>query len=242
MKILLAPSETKSTGGTASFDISSLWNKDLYEARSKLTQIYLEDLNNNIKAKQMFGLKKPNEIEYYQNIGLHSLSTKAVLRYTGVAFDHLDYKSLSEASQKYIDKNVMIFSNLFGPIAAGDFIPEYRLAQGAKVGKLEVDRYYKSNSAKLLDEYLTDEEILDIRAGYYDRFYVPNKNYTTLKFLKDGKAVSHWAIAYRGKVLRECAKNQIENMKDFMALPIEGLSLIEMQTRKNRTEIIYKID
>jgi len=172
---------------------------------------------------------------------LHSLAAKAVIRYTGVAFDYLDYLSLNSEQQKYIDENVMIFSNLFGPILAGNYIPEYRLAQGAKVGELEVDKYYHTNSAKLLDEYLANEEVLDIRAGYYDRFYTPSKPYTTLKFIKDGKVVSHWAKAYRGKVLREIAKNQIDTIKDFMAMPIEGLSLLEMQTRKNKTEIIYTI-
>jgi hypothetical protein len=241
MKILLAPSETKSTGGTIQFNLAELWNNELFEARSKLTQIYQEELKYDIRSKQMFGLKKPGEIAYYQSVGLHSLATKAVKRYTGVAFDHLDYYSLDDKQQKYIDENVMIFSNLFGPIMASDLIPEYRLAQGAKVGELEVDKYYHANSTELLDEYLADEEILDIRAGYYDRFYVPNKNYTTLKFLKDGKVVSHWAKAYRGKVLREIAKAGAKSIKEFMALPVEGLSLSEIQTRKNRTEIIYKI-
>ncbi len=242
MKILLAPSETKSTGGTKPFDLANLWNKELYETRSKLTQIYLEGLQDDTKSKQMFGLKKPSEIEHYQNIGLHSLAAKAVIRYTGVAFDYLDYLSLNSEQQKYIDENVMIFSNLFGPILAGNYIPEYRLAQMAKAGDIEVDKYYKANSAKLLDAYLEDEEILDIRAGYYDRFYIPSRPYTTLKFIKEGKVVSHWAKAYRGKVLREIAKNQIDTIKDFMAMPIEGLSLLEMQTRKNKTEIIYSIN
>jgi hypothetical protein len=124
---------------------------------------------------------------------------------------------------------------------AGEFIPEYRLAQGAKVGELEVDKYYHANSAKLLDKFLEDEEILDIRAGYYDKFYTPSKPYTTLKFIKDGKVVSHWAKAYRGKVLREIAKAGAKSIEEFMALPIEGLSLSEIQTRKNKIEIIYTI-
>ncbi|MGW8168483.1 MAG: YaaA family protein [Sulfurovaceae bacterium] len=241
MKILLAPSETKSAGGTIPFNLAELWNNELLEARSKLTQIYQEELKYDARSKQMFGLKKPGEIAYYQSVGLHSLATKAVKRYTGVAFDRLDYYSLDDEQQKHIDENVIIFSNLFGPIMAGDPIPEYRLAQGAKVGELEVDKYYHANSAKLLDEYLADEEILDIRAGYYDRFYVSPRAYTTLKFIKDGKVVSHWAKAYRGKVLREIAKAGAKSIKEFMALPIEGLSLCEIQTRKNRTEIIYKI-
>jgi len=242
MKILLAPSETKSAGGTIPFNLAELWNNELFEARSKLVQIYLEELKDDARSKQMFGLKKPGEIAYYQSVGLHSLATKAVKRYTGVAFDYLDYSSLNDEQQRYIDESVIIFSNLFGPIMAGESIPEYRLAQGAKVSELEVDKYYHANSAKLLDKYLSNEEILDIRAGYYDRFYTPSKPYTTLKFIKDGKVVSHWAKAYRGKVLREIAITGTKSIKEFMALPIQGLSLSEIQTHKNKTEIIYSIN
>lgn len=239
MKILLAPSETKSSGGTNPFNLADLWNNTLLEARSKLTQLYLEELKDDLGSKQMFKLKKPSEIEYYRSIGLHSLAAKAVERYTGVAFDYLNYSGLDDKQQKYIDKNVMLFSNLFGPIMAGDLIPEYRMAQGAKIRDIEVDKYYKANSAELLDEYLAGEEILDIRAGYYDRFYVPSKPYTTLKFIKDGKAVSHWAKAYRGIVLREIAKAGIDSLEDFIKLPIENLTIQEIQTKNNKTEIIY---
>jgi len=54
--------------------------------------------------------------------------------------------------------------------------------------------------------------------------------------------VSHWAKAYRGKVLREIAINKIENIKDFIAMPIEGLTLLEIRESKNNQEIIYEIE
>ena len=56
-----------------------------------------------------------------------------------------------------------------------------------------------------------------------------------------GKVVSHWAKAYRGIVLREIAKAGIETLEDFIKLPIEGLTIKEIQTKKNKTEIIYEI-
>ena len=93
-----------------------------------------------------------------------------------------------------------------------------------------------------MEAYLKDEEILDLRAGFYDKFYKPKKEYTTLKFIKEGKVVSHWAKAYRGIVLREIAKAGIKSIEEFMKLPIEGLSIHEIQTKKNKTEIIYTIE
>ena len=92
-----------------------------------------------------------------------------------------------------------------------------------------------------MDLYLNNDEILDLRAGYYDKFYKINKPYTSLKFLKDGKTVSHWAKAYRGAVLRELAKHDIKSIEEFMSLEIEGLSVQEIKVIKNKTEIIYNI-
>ncbi|HHO42420.1 MAG TPA: YaaA family protein [Epsilonproteobacteria bacterium] len=241
MKILLAPSETKSQGGSEIFSLENLFGPSLFDIRKELIANYQESIKTVEKSTLMFGLKKSQEIEYYRQIALESPAKKAVLRYTGVAFDYLDYQSLDFQSQNYLDKHLLIFSNLFGVLRACDLIPEYRVAQGAKIGDIQVDKRYKKEITKTLDEYLADEDILDIRAGYYDKFYTPNKPYTTLKFLKRGKVVSHWAKAYRGKVLREVAKNKIENITDFIALPIDGLSLVEVQKRKLKTEIIYEI-
>jgi cytoplasmic iron level regulating protein YaaA (DUF328/UPF0246 family) len=80
-----------------------------------------------------------------------------------------------------------------------------------------------------------------LRAGFYNKFYKPSSLYTTLKFIKDGKVVSHWAKAYRGIVLRELAKNNIRNMDEFMKMGIKGLSLKEIINKKIHTEIVYEI-
>ncbi|MEJ2488839.1 MAG: peroxide stress protein YaaA, partial [Sulfurovaceae bacterium] len=205
-------------------------------------QRYTHAIQDTSKAKEIFKLKKESDIHHYQTIALGSKTKKAVQRYTGVAFDHLEYSSLDANAQHYIDDNVVIFSNLFGPIKAGNKIPEYRLAQGSAIEEIELDRYYAPLIKEMLDSEFEDEDILDIRAGYYDRFYIPAKNYTTLKFIKDGKVVSHWAKAYRGLVLREIAKAKAASIDAFMSLEIENLHLEEIQTRKNRTEIIYRIE
>ncbi len=243
MKILLAPSETKKSGGELSFRLENLLFEELLPHRTKLLHTYINVLQKGDMAvlSKMFGLKKEADILMHKKDIIHQLTMKAIQRYTGVAFDHLDYGSLDEKAQHYIDSNVILFSNLFGPIRASDLIPEYRLKQGEAVGDIKVEKFYHEHSAKLMEAYLADDEILDLRAGFYDKFYTPTKPYTTLKFLKDGKVVSHWAKAYRGIVLREIAKSGIHTIKDFMQLPIKGLSIHEIQTKKNKTEITYVI-
>jgi len=244
MKILLAPSETKKSGGELSFDPTSLLFDTLAPHRMKLLHTYINVLQQgDMQAlSKMFGIKKEADILKHKKDIIHELTMKAIERYTGVAFDYLGYSELDAKAQNYIDSHVILFSNLLGPIRASDLIPEYKLKQGEAVAEIKPEKFYNEHAAHLMEEYLQDVEILDLRAGFYDKFYKPAKAYTTLKFIKDGKVVSHWAKAYRGIVLREIAKAGIKSMEDFMKLPIEGLSIHEIQTKKNKTEIIYTID
>ena len=244
MKILLAPSETKKRGGAFSFDPSTLLFESLLPQRMTLLHAYTNVLQKGDMAvlSKMFGLKKEADILAHKKDIIHELTMKAIERYTGVAFDYLGYTELETEAQTYIDNHVILFSNLFGPIRASDLIPEYKLKQGEPIGDIKVEKFYHEHAADLMETYLAKDEILDLRAGFYDKFYKPNKEYTTLKFIKDGKVVSHWAKAYRGIVLREIAKAGVESIEEFMKLPIEGLSIEEIQTKKNKTEIIYSIE
>jgi len=242
MKILLAPSETKKSGGNNSFDIEQLSFHNL-NIRTEIVSRYYTIIHNNKTdiIKKMFGLKKDKDIEELLSDISNKTTFKAIQRYTGVAFDYLSYNSLPKDAQAYIDNNVIIFSNLFGIIKAKDLIPNYRLKQGEPIDDIRVERLYREPISKILDEELQNEDILDIRASYYDRFYKPSKRYISLKFLKDSKVVSHWAKAYRGIVLKEVAINDIQTLDEFLKLPIQNLSIKEIQENKKKMEIIYDI-
>jgi len=245
MKILLAPSETKHPGGKGAFDPCPLLFDELCSLRTELLERYREIIRRGDpeELQKLFGLKKPDEIARYAGHDpLGAPVLPAVERYTGVAYDYLDYASLPEEPRAYVRENVLIFSNLFGPLLAGDLLPDYRLRQGASLGEIRTERRYRGEAAPLLEEYLDGEDLLDLRAGYYDKFYLPGRPYTALKFLKEGKVVSHWAKAYRGLVLRHLALNAVDTLDAFLALPIPGLSLEEIRTVKNRTEVIYRIE
>jgi cytoplasmic iron level regulating protein YaaA (DUF328/UPF0246 family) len=103
------------------------------------------------------------------------------------------------------------------------------------------EKFYKKYFTDCLDGYIGDQEVLDLRAGFYDKFYTSKSVAMTLKFLKEGKVVSHWAKAYRGLVLRAIAKNNIQSLEDFKHLNIEGLTLCESIKTDKKNEIIYTI-
>lgn len=239
LKILFSPSEGKNSGGNRT-------ESDIFGARDARKDI-LSQYNNIVLSKneedikKLFGFKKFSECLPYINDIYSTPLMYAIERYQGVAYDYLNYSSLSDSEQKYLQKNTIIFSNLYGPILGGDSIANYKVKQGNDVGSIKPDKFYKERFSYQLDLCLSQYEILDLRAGYYNKFYKVTQPYTSLKFLKNGKVVSHWAKAYRGIVLREIAKHTINSLNELNALEIEGLNISEIRTIKNKTEIIYNI-
>ena len=245
MKILFSPAETKKSGGTDGkitkesflFPESFAYRKDVLDKY----QQYISSASNEQLAK-LFGIKDPAKFEKYKEDIYNQPLMKVVERYNGVAFDYLDYSTLSNDAKNYIDKNTMIFSNLFGPILAGDIgIPDYKLKQGEKINGLALEKFYNKHFTDTIDRYLMDEEIIDLRAGFYNKFYRINKPYTTMKFIKNDRAVSHWAKAYRGIVLNLIAQNNIQSITELMNMQINNLIIKEIKKQKNKTEIVYDI-
>jgi len=246
LKILFSPSETKLPKGDAkpisqrSFFLPELFKKrlfvlDKYENFLKKSSI--------TTLSKLFGIKKETLIEKYKNSNIYEEPTmKAVRRYTGIAYDYLKYDSLSTSQKEFIDDNMIIFSNLFGPLLAKDKIPFYKLKQGEKIGDFAIERYFCEHFSNALDDYIKDEFIVDLRAGFYTRFYDLKQPFITMKFIKNSKVVSHWAKAYRGLAVRELAKHQPQNEESFSQIEFENLSIIEIRKCKLKTEYIYEID
>jgi hypothetical protein len=239
LKILFSPAESKKIGGEES-------KKELFGssgAREGILNEYVNIVNsgNEDTIKELFGFKKFNDCKPYINNIFDVPLMHAIERYSGVAYEYLDFDSLEPEAKEYLKLNTIIFSNLYGPLLGGDAIANYKVKQGNNIGSFIPDKFYKDRFSYQLDLYLANCEILDLRAGYYDKFYEIKKPYTTLKFLKGGKSVSHWAKAYRGLVLRAVAQNNINSIKEFMTLEIEGLSIAEIRVIKAKTEIIYNI-
>ncbi len=244
MKILFSPSETKIGGGDIKcIDKNSFIFPELFEKRLEILEKYNNYLKNasNNDLEKLFGTKKIEVIEKYKQDIFKSPIMKAIQRYEGVAYDYLNYNSLEVSAQKYIDENTLIFSNIFGVIKADDFIPDYKLKQGESFENLKIDKFYSDNFSQTLDNYLLDEDILDLRAGFYEKFYTIKKPYLTMKFIKEGKVVSHFAKAYRGEILKLLALKNIKTFEQLLNLQIENLSIVEIKEQKLKKEIVYTI-
>ena len=239
LKILFSPSEGKKSGGRRG-EYNLLGAPT---SRDEILQSYnaIVHSKDQQKIQELFGLKKLSECEPYIVDIFDTELMCAIERYRGVAYEYLGYENLDATAQEHIKTNTIIFSNLYGPIYGGDKIANYKVKQGNNIGEIAPQHYYKERFSYQLDLLLAQDEILDLRAGYYDKFYKINKPYTTLKFLKGGKVVSHWAKAYRGLVLKAIGEHKISTIEDFIKLEIENLAIHEIKTQKNKTEIVYNI-
>ena len=245
MKILFSPSETKSSfSSDLALSEDSFCCKDLYEKRMEVIDKYQDILNSKDinSLNKIFGLKDENKSFELAKVDIKTASTcRAIQRYTGVAYSYLDYENLTKKQKDFIDNNVIIFSNLFGPILAKDKLPIYKLKQGATLEGFKTEEFYKKNFSDELNKILKDEFIIDLRAGFYEKFYKISYPYITLKFIKNGKVVSHWAKAYRGIVLRQLAINKITSIENFRDMQIKNLAIEEIQEKGLKTEFIYNI-
>ena len=237
---LFSPSEGKHHGGSGTPLNHLLFGMD---ARQEILHAYNSVVTSGDMdaIKSLFGYKKASDCEPYIGDLFSTPTMPAIERYDGVAYDYLDTASLDDSAMAYLYNHALIFSNLFGPIMGGDLISDYKVKQGNAIGGIAPDLYYKKACSEALDAMLEGHEILDLRAGYYDKFYKPSHPFTTLKFMKEGKVVSHWAKAYRGTVLRHLALNSVDSLEAFMKLEIEGLMVNEIRKMKNKTEIVFDI-
>ena len=245
MYILFSPSEGKKfIGEELSLNKSSLLFPSLYKKRLHILKKYNEIISTASTEilQKLTGIKKEEEIKKYQLNLFKSPSIEAINRYDGVAYDYLDINSLSDSEKEFLYKQTLIFSNLFGPLLGGDKVPVYKLKQGSSIDNIKTEQVYKKEFSKSLDSMFKDELILDLRAGFYEKFYSLKQPFITMKFLKGGKSVSHWAKAYRGKVLRTISQVQPSNEKELLDIKFDGLKLIETTTYKKFGKmLVYEV-
>jgi len=209
MKILFSPSEAKINGGKdEEISKDDFIFKNLYPKRLEVLEKYSSFIRKaSLEEKiKIFGTKDSKKIEFYSKDLFSMPKMQAIKRYSGVSYEYLDFNSLNEASKEYIGQNLLIFSNLYGILAPNDKIPNYKLKQSEKIKGFAPQDFYLEYFSKELDSLLEAENILDLRAGFYKKFYKIKKEYFTMKFVKNNKVVSHFAKAYRGLILKNYSK------------------------------------
>ena len=219
MRVLLPPSETKRDGGDGHpVDLSSLLCADrLTDTRQRIVTAvgHLAKNAATCMATLRLGPKLAFEVERNRTL-LTSPTLPAIDRYTGVLFDGLSSLTLDSRARGDLMAHVVIQSALWGPIAAGDQIPAYRLSHNSRLPKLPASLTSTWSRATAALPELWSGLVLDARSeGYVDLTPVPDEPRSEVYFLRvvtrdaggNTRALNHFNKKAIGEVVRSLAES-----------------------------------
>ncbi|WIB65157.1 peroxide stress protein YaaA [Curtobacterium sp. MCBD17_040] len=217
LTILLPPSETKREGGddTRPFDLGALSFPELTSERVAVIAAARSVSSDDESARYALRLGPRSVGERLRNLSLEGAPTlPAVERYTGVLYDPLDASSAPPAVREWWHRHVIVQSAMFGPIAAGDPIPAYRLSHDARLGNLRLGSVWPGSTARALGSRGVDGVVLDLRSEGY-RALGPVSGSVRLRVVSEGtdgrrRALNHWNKTAKGRLVSALGRAQIE--------------------------------
>lgn len=208
MKILLPPSETKRAGGTGSpLDLDRLALPELTVQREQLVTALVALSADADEAQRVLKLSARQAGEVEHNRMLRTAPTMpAVDRYTGVLYDALDARGLDRPARRWLAEHVLIHSAPFGPVAALDGIPAYRLAAGTALpGIAPLRRHWAAATSRSL---IQNEFLLDLRSEAYAALG-PIPDSVPSAYVRvvtgTGRALNHFNKKAKGELVRSLA-------------------------------------
>lgn len=177
---------------------------------SKLKDFSKDDLGKKLKIKD----KILDEVfEIYETF-YNQEEREAICLYDGVSFRQIDLNDFSENDIKYINKNVFIFSALYGVLSATTLIRPYRLDMTNKILDISPYDFWKNDVEKYFYEFKS-EIFINLASNEFSK--ILNRklfNIIDIEFRQlDGdkiKNISTEAKKARGTLLNYIIKNKIE--------------------------------
>ena len=220
MLILIPPSE----GKTKIKSTGIKFNKTnfIFKNEVKIIVDLLENLSElGEDISSIYGTSaEKSELFHRQNQDVfNSRCAKAIERYTGVVYEHIEWKKLNPKAKQYMEKHVRIFSGLFGMITPETLIPNYKL----KMNVLSLQYHWNPILTKALEK---EKIIFDLLPQVYRKAYTPNNNVIKIEFIVENKgkktSAGHYGKAVKGKFIRFLAENQARDIKDFTKFNYDG--------------------
>ena len=226
--ILLPPSEGKATGGKGppweSVDQSF---PALADPRREVVHALVEAMGGSSEARsKLLGVKATKAEEATAvNLDVATAPTMpAIDRYTGVLYDALNYPSLPAKVRRGVDRQVVVFSGLWGVVRPSDPIPDYKLKMGASLPGLgKPARFWKP----LISDAVADAVAASGTNTVWD--LLPNEHTAAwdpsvagrrirVRFLddvvKNGErtlvTVSHWNKLLKGALVRHVVEHGLD--------------------------------
>ena len=100
----------------------------------------------------------------------------ALDRYAGVLYAGLDVPSLTPAQRRAAEASILVFSGLWGVVAARDPIPDYRVPAAGKVpGVGPLTPLWRDALRAELPRLLGDRLVVDLRSSDYAAMWTPQR-------------------------------------------------------------------
>lgn len=218
MLILLPPSETKRSGGVGiSIDNLAIIWAALDPARDTVIDALQLLCADSPRAIKSLGLGKQAAADIEANLTLRTAPTMAaVLRYSGVVFDALDYPTLSDAGKARVSEKLFIQSALFGLLPATEHIPYYRFSAGSSLPNLNLKKVWGEAHVAVWPRMVGP--ILDMRSlAYVELNPIPdtNQSYFVEVFDSNGKALNHFNKKAKGLLTRAALESGLETIGEL---------------------------
>jgi cytoplasmic iron level regulating protein YaaA (DUF328/UPF0246 family) len=108
---------------------------------------------------------------------LSTATMPAVARYAGIVYDGLCLSGLSAAARRRADRDVLIFSGLFGVLRGGEPIPAYRVPAKASLPGLGIaGTFWRPRLDSHLPSLLGHGIIIDLRSADYGAMWKPRRS------------------------------------------------------------------
>jgi cytoplasmic iron level regulating protein YaaA (DUF328/UPF0246 family) len=215
LTLLLPPSETKHSGGDGSpLDVAALGFPRLNPVRTQLlaalTRLAAGRLPTALAA---LGLNERQSDHVALNgTVLTGPTVPAIERYTGVVYDALDWRGLTDAEKARAAGRIVVVSALFGAVRATDPIPAYRLSASARLPRLgPLAARWRPKLGPVLQAI--PGLVVDLRSGAYAQL-APVPGAVTVRVLSvapDGSrsVVSHFNKHAKGLLAQALATAEI---------------------------------
>lgn len=93
---------------------------------------------------------------------------RAIERYAGVLFSHLDAPSLPRRARSRLERDVIVLSGLWGLVAPNDRVPAYRLTMGTVLPPLgRLSGWWRPRLSPVLDNRVRGAVVWDLLSGEY---------------------------------------------------------------------------
>jgi cytoplasmic iron level regulating protein YaaA (DUF328/UPF0246 family) len=205
--VLLPPSEAKAPGGRGRPLRERLDDGPLAPARRKvlaaLAELLAGDRVGAATALHLPASVAEEALRADARVG-DAPTIAALRRYTGVVYQGLDAAGLSPAARRLAERQVLIFSGLFGVLRGGDPVPAYRVpAKAVLPGVGLLSAFWRDTLIEAMPGLLGDGPVLDLRSADYAAMWrAPRplaERIITVRILSPKPAGGHGMISHPSK-------------------------------------------